>query len=285
MKQNVQHQMLQQPVPPQQSHNQILPPSSQSSTPHTSRPLTHVSQPATTPNNNQYMLPATKTVNPSHLRLDNLVINGPASPPQIHHSRYQSTNLHQQYNGYATSQSSNNSTTTTGSYYQHDHNKLPANAVLPQNTTQKVDVVNYYQHQDLNTNLKPAAVNPSSPLQHTGAQRLDSLLMSSCQQTNSLNERNTNLSVPPQPPERGSSFTVMSQTQGVLRNSTTNVSSAGPERSNIVHNRGSETNPTTIKRVSFHDPNANQPPPQPTTQPPMEQICEDPDVCNILNLS
>lgn len=285
MKHNVQHQMLQQPVPPQQSNNQILSPSSQSNAAHTSRPLTHVSQPAATPNNNQYMLPTPKSLNPGHLRLDNLVINGPASPPQIHHSRYQSTNLHQQYNGYVTSHTSNNSATTTGSYYQHDHNKLPVNAMMPQNTTPKVDAVNYYQHQELNTNSKPAVGNPASPLQHTGAQRLDSLLMSGCQQTNSLNERNTNLSVPPQPPERGSSFTVMSQTQGVLRNSTTNVSSAGPDRSNIIHHRGSETNPTTIKRVSFHDPNANQPPPQPTTQPPMEQICEDPNVCNTLNLS
>ncbi|XP_023710210.1 uncharacterized protein LOC111865986 isoform X4 [Cryptotermes secundus] len=274
MKHNVQHQMLQQPVPPQQPNNQILSPSSQSTAAHTSRPLTHVSQPAATPNNNQYMLPTPKSLNPGHLRLDNLVINGPASPPQIHHSRYQSTNLHQQYNGYVTSHTSNNSATTTGSYYQHDHNKLPVNAMLPQNTTPKVDAVNYYQHQELNTNSKPAVGNPASPLQHTGAQRLDSLLMSSCQQTNSLNERNTNLSVPPQPPERGSSFTVMSQTQGVLRNSTTNVSSAGPDRSNIIHHRGSETNPTTIKRVSFHDPNANQP----TPQPPMEQICEDPNL-------
>jgi hypothetical protein len=242
-----------------------------------------MSQATTPPNNNQYMLPATKTVNPGHLRLDNLVINGPASPPQIHHSRYQSTNLHQQYNGYVTTQPSNNGITTTGSYYQHEHNKLPANAMMPQNTTPKVDAVNYYQHQELSTNSKPTVVNATPPLQHTGAQRLDSLLMSSSQQTNSLNERNTNLSVPPQPPERGSSFTVMSQTQGVLRNSNTNVALVGPERSNTVHNRGSETNPTTIKRVSFHDPNANQPPAQPTTQPPMEQICEDPDVCSTVN--
>lgn len=250
-----------------------------------SRPLAQVSQPAaTTPNNNQYMLPAPKLANPSHLRLDNLVINGPASPPQVHHSSYQSTNPHQQYNGYLTSQSSNSSTTTASSYYQHDHNKLSTNAMLQvsQNTTQKVEPVNYYQHQESNANSKPVVANPVSPLQQSGAQRLDSLLlMSSSQQTNSLNERNSNLSIPPQPPERGSSFTVMSQTQGVLRNSTTNMSLAGSERSNMVHNRGSETNPTTsttIKRVSFHDPNANQPPPQPTTQPPMEQIREDPNV-------
>jgi hypothetical protein len=80
----------------------------------------------------------------------------------------------------------------------------------------------------------------------------------------------------------------MSQTQGVLRNSTTNMSSAGSEKSNMVHGRGSDTNPTTsttIKRVSFHDPNANQPPPQPTTQPPLEQIREDPNVRNVNNLS
>jgi hypothetical protein len=220
----------------------------------------------TTPNNNQYMLPTPKPANPSHLRLDNLVINGPSSPPQIHHSSYQPTNPHQQYNGYLTSQSSN-STAIASSYHS-------ATSPLSPNTTQKVESVNYYQHQE----SKPPFANLASPIQQSGAQRLDSLLlMSSSQQTNSLNERNSNLSVPPQPPERGSSFTVMSQTQGVLRNSTsTNMSSAGSERSNMAHNRGSETNPTT-KRVSFHDPNANQPPPQ----PPMEQIREDPDVCKI----
>jgi len=239
---------------------------------------------ATAPNNNQFMLPTSKPANPSHLRLDNLVINGPASPPQIHHNRYQSTNIHQQYNGYLTPQSPSNSTVTTSSYYQ------PANAVLPglQSTPQKVESVNYYQLQDSNANSKPPVTNPISPLQQSGAQRLDSLLMSSTQQTNSLNERNTNLSVPPPPPERGSSYAVMSQTQGVLRNSTTNMSSAGSERSNVVHGRASETNPTTsttIKRVSFHDPNANQLPPQPTTQPPLEQIREDPNVRNVINIS
>jgi len=227
------------------------------------------------------MLPTSKPANPSHLRLDNLAINGPASPPQIHHNRYQSTNLHQQYNGYISPQSSSNTPVTTSAYYQ------PANAVLPvlQSTPQKVEPVNYYQLQDSNANSKPPVTNPVSPLQQSGAQRLDSLLMNSNQQTNSLNERNTNLSVPPPPPERGSSFTVMSQTQGVLRNSTTNMSSAGSERSNVVHGRASETNPTTsttIKRVSFHDPNANQLPPQPTTQPPLEQIREDPNVCKVL---
>ena len=56
----------------------------------------------------------------------------------------------------------------------------------------------------------------------------------------------------------------------------------------MVHGRAAETNPTTsttIKRVSFHDPNANQLPSQPTTQPPLEQIREDPNVCNVINIS
>jgi hypothetical protein len=265
--------VLQQPMSPQQPQNQILSPSLQSNI--SSRPLTHVPHAVTTPNNNQYMLPTLKPANPSHLRLDNLVINGPASPPQIHHSSYQPTNPHQQYNGYLTSQSSNSITTTSSSYHQHDLSKSPASATLPlsPNTTQKVESISYYQHQE----SKSPFANPTSPLQQSGAQRLDSLLlMSSSQQTNSLNERNSNLSIPPQPPERGSSFTVMSQTQGVLRNSSTNMLSAGSDRSNMAHSRGSETNSTT-KRVSFHDPNANQPAPQ----PPMEQIREDPDVCNI----
>ncbi|XP_069688876.1 afadin isoform X3 [Periplaneta americana] len=280
VRQQHQHQGMQQPnhqpLSPQHSQNQMLSPTSQNNAANMSR-----LQAAAAPNNNQYMLSTKPTANPSHLRLDNLVINGPASPPQVHHSSYQTSNPHQQYNGYLPSQPTTNNTTQS-SYYQQDHNKLVGNsAVSPlQNIQQKSETVNYY-HQDSNANSKMSATTPVSPLQSSGTQRLDSLLlMGGNQQSNSLNDRNSNAAMPPQPPERGSSFTVMSQTQGVLRNSTTNMTT---ERSNMVHSRGSETNPTTsttsttIKRVSFHDPNANQPPPQPTSQPPMEQIREDPN--------
>ncbi|PSN54552.1 hypothetical protein C0J52_07115, partial [Blattella germanica] len=209
-----------------------------------SRPVTSMSQGATTSNNNnQYVLPTSKPVNPSQLRLDNLVINGPASPPQGHQGNYQSPNAHQQYNGYISSQSSN----STSNYYQHEHSKLPGNTILQSQKTE------YYQHQESNANSKP----PLSPLQQSGAQRLDSLLLlSGGQQPNNMNDRNSNAAVPPQPPERGSSFTVMSQTQGVLRNSTSNMSSAGSERSNILHNRSSETNTTTTTTTKRVDPRA-----------------------------
>ena len=223
----------------QQANHQPLSPSH--------RQITSLSQGPTTPNNNQYMMPTSKS-NPSNLRLESLVLNGPGSPPP--------QSPHQQFNGYLTSQSSN--------YYHHDHNKFQGN---PQT-----------HHQESNVNSRP----PMSPIQ-SGAQRLDSLLLTSgSPQVNNLNER---VSLPPQPPERGSSFTVMSQTQGVLRNSTSNMLSLGSEKNSVIHGRGSESNTatttptatttTTTKRVSFHDPNANQPPPQP---PAMEQIREDPNV-------
>lgn len=76
---------------------------------------------------------------------------------------------------------------------------------------------------------------------------------------------------PPQPPERGSSYVIMSQVE---------TSKATPPRppvqtsmSNGVVNTPN-SNTTTPKRVSFQDPTTPPSPPSPT----LEKIMEDPDV-------
>lgn len=138
---------------------------------------------------------------PSHLRLDNLIINSPASPGQ------------QNYNGYGSNQ---NSPAAQTQYYE----KLP-------------------------------------PAQ----QRLDTLL-----------GQNAPSNSPPQPPERGSSFAVMSQTQmGTLRNPPGNLTMSP----NSVVNTP-QTTVGVAKRVSFQDSSPPSPPSHPV--PPLENISEDPNV-------
>ncbi|XP_014251029.1 afadin isoform X2 [Cimex lectularius] len=71
---------------------------------------------------------------------------------------------------------------------------------------------------------------------------------------------------PPQPPERGSSFAIMSCAQGQMRSPNSNTS---PTTNN--------TTPTiaTAKRVSFQEP--PPPPPPSNPAPPLENIREDPN--------
>nr|CAD7399380.1 unnamed protein product [Timema cristinae] len=87
----------------------------------------------------------------------------------------------------------------------------------------------------------------------------------------------------PQPPERGSSFTVMSQTHSVLRNSSNTISGSGGSLGVMPTNTSSTlklsdhghqgVGTATIKRVSFHDPNANQQ----TQSQTIDQMKEDPN--------
>ncbi|KAJ8680884.1 hypothetical protein QAD02_016671 [Eretmocerus hayati] len=76
---------------------------------------------------------------------------------------------------------------------------------------------------------------------HPGMLRLDNLIIEDPSSPNSQN----NIEAPP-PPERGSSYAVMSQQSALRSNtSTTSNSLVGPQSA------------TMTKRVSFHDPNAN----------------------------
>ncbi|CAG2054306.1 unnamed protein product, partial [Timema podura] len=87
----------------------------------------------------------------------------------------------------------------------------------------------------------------------------------------------------PQPPERGSSFTVMSQTHSALRNSSNTLTGSGGSLGVMPTNTSSTlklsdhghqgVGTATIKRVSFHDPNANQQ----THSQTIEQMKEDPN--------
>ena len=138
---------------------------------------------------------------PTHLRLDNLIINSPATPGS------------QNYNGYGSNQNS------------------------PAGQTQ------YYEK------LPPAQ------------QRLDTLLGQSAPSNS-----------PPQPPERGSSFAVMSQTQmGTLRSPVGNLTMSPSPTVNT-----SQTTIGVAKRVSFQDSSPPSPPSNPV--PPLENISEDPNV-------
>nr|CAD7456875.1 unnamed protein product [Timema tahoe] len=88
----------------------------------------------------------------------------------------------------------------------------------------------------------------------------------------------------PQPPERGSSFTVMSQTHSALRNSSNTLTGSGGSLGVMPTNTSSTlklsdhghqgVGTATIKRVSFHDPNANQQ----TQSQTIEQMKEDPNL-------
>ncbi|XP_052123396.1 afadin [Frankliniella occidentalis] len=171
----------------------------------------------------QYTSPLTaKHPAAGHLRLENLVMNGP-STPQTPPQGYQ------QYNGYPNSPAS----------YNHS-----------------------------NQNFHADATTPTSP---TGGpqQRLDTLLHGS--------SPSDKTAFPPQPPERGSSYSIMMSqpnrqppSSGPLSPS----SSSGLQRSCLVSTPGDQTTSST-KRVSFHDPGSSQPPPPPSSQPP--PIREDPN--------
>nr|CAD7259769.1 unnamed protein product [Timema shepardi] len=130
---------------------------------------------------------------------------------------------------------------------------------------------NFYENQLANNSNEPCG----NVLQvQSGAQRLDSLL--------SLNDQGGN-NTAPQPPERGSSFTVMSQTHSVLRNSSNTLTGSGGSLGVMPTNTSSTlklsdhghqgVGTATIKRVSFHDPNANQQ----TQSQTIEQMKEDPN--------
>lgn len=89
------------------------------------------------------------------------------------------------------------------------------------------------------------------------SQRLDNLLVG------------PNNNDPPQPPERGSSFAIMSQVETKTTPPRPPVLSSTPNGVMTTPN----TN-TTPKRVSFQDPTTPPTPPSPT----LEKIIEDPDV-------
>lgn len=144
---------------------------------------------------------------PSHLRLDNLIINSPASP-------------NQNYNGYGSNQNS------------------------------------------------PASHNQYYDKQPPAQQRLDSLL------------GQNSPTGPPQPPERGSSFAVMSQTAqiGTLRSPAGGNLSVMTPNNNQPSSQAVNTTPTVgvAKRVSFQD--TTPPSPPSNLAPNLENIREDPNV-------
>lgn len=95
------------------------------------------------------------------------------------------------------------------------------------------------------------------------SQRLDNLLVG------------PNNNDPPQPPERGSSYAIMSQVE----------TKATPPRPPVISSmpNGVVTTPnanTTPKRVSFQDPTSLPPSPPSPPSPILEKIIEDPDVIN-----
>lgn len=103
--------------------------------------------------------------------------------------------------------------------------------------------------------------SPSSVQGSLPSQRLDNLLVG------------PNNNDPPQPPERGSSYAIMSQVETKVTPPRQPVLSSTPN--GVVTTPNANVTP---KRVSFQDPTSTPPsPPSPT----LEKIIEDPDVMHL----
>ncbi|XP_063220039.1 afadin isoform X2 [Bacillus rossius redtenbacheri] len=184
-----------------------------------------------------YSSPSVPRAEMGPLRLDNLITN--ESSPVGNNTNHQRGSYQHNYNGYLTVQSS------TG--FQ---NNSP-----------------YYQEAGTGSNYYASpggshTNNQANP--QSGSQRLDSLLLSDISD------------LPPQPPERGSSFSVMYQSRGMSSNATL----PGPNRiPEPVADNSSYIAETTsgIKKVSFHESYTSQPQSPVMQSSSFDQTIEDPN--------